>query len=379
MLYEMKKAVQAFHRPGIDTSPWRMVRNAVPYYVPLRDDVPSPLTIYWSINSVCNLRCKMCDVGMFNEEGMFFKNLRIDRKLHEVDIEVFKRVVDEVKDDKPFMSFSSTEPLMYKPLAEAVAYCTANGLRTGVTTGGYTLPKQAERLAEAGLTRLAVSLDGPPDIHNHIRGRPDSFEHSYQGILAYAEACKRLGRKSEIYVNCTITNMNHHKLEEFYESIKDLPIDNITFTYMWFIDADTAVEQNKLYGDKYPVTESCYSEWIDPNAVDIDVLYDQMGRLKDKKNVHFSPFMTKNELEIYFHQRNKFVNKEARCLASWFFMQVLADGSVTVFTRCHTVPVGNINTQSIAEVWNGPKMKNWRSFIKSVGTMPMCKRCDLAS
>jgi len=379
MLYEMKKAVQAFHRPGIDTSPWKMVRNAVPYYVPLRQDIPAPLTIYWSINSVCNLRCKMCDVGMFNEEGMFFKNLRIDRKLHEIDLDVFKRVVDEVRDDKPFMSFSSTEPLMYKPLAAAVAYCTESGLKSGVTTGAYTLAKQAQSLADAGLSRLAVSMDGPPDIHNHIRGKPDSFERSYEGILAYADACHRAGRKPEIYVNCTITNMNHDRLVDFYESIKDLPIDNLTFTYMWFIDPQTAAEQNKLYGDQYPVSESCYSEWIDPDAVDVDVLFDQMNQLRDKKNVNFSPFMTRDELKIYFHDRNKFVNNDARCLASWFFMQVLADGNVTVFTRCHTVPVGNINDQSVAEVWNGEKMKTWRGFIKQAGKMPMCKRCDLAS
>ena len=36
----------------------------------------------------------MCDVGMFNEEGMFFKNLRIDRKLHEIDLDVFSVLAD---------------------------------------------------------------------------------------------------------------------------------------------------------------------------------------------------------------------------------------------------------------------------------------------
>jgi len=378
MLYEIKKAVQALQRPGIDTSPMRMLRNAAPYYVPFRQSVPAPLTIYWSINSVCNLRCKMCDVGMFNEEGMFYKNLRIDRKLHEIDLDVFKRVVDEVRDDKPFMAINSTEPLMYKPLADAIEYCTRNGLKTGVTTGAYTLPKQAQKLAEAGLSRLSVSMDGPPDVHNHIRGRADSFEHSYEGIIAFAEACRRLGRKPEIYLNCTITNMNHDRLVDFYESIKDLPVDTINFTYMWFIDPETAAEQNELYGDRYAVSESCYSEWIDPNAVDVDKLYDQMQQLRGKENVHFSPFFSREELKVYFHDRGRFVNEAGRCLASWFFLQVLADGGVIVYTRCHSVPVGNINEQSVADIWNGEKMKNWRGFIKQVGKMPMCKRCDLA-
>ena len=99
-----------------------MARNAAPYYLPGDLKVAAPLTLYWSINSVCNLRCKMCDVGMSNEEGMFYKNLRIDRKLHEIDLDVFKKVIDEVRNDKPFIAINSTEPLMYKPLPLAIEH-----------------------------------------------------------------------------------------------------------------------------------------------------------------------------------------------------------------------------------------------------------------
>lgn len=377
MLYEVKKAVQALRRPGIDTTPWKMVRNAAPYYLPGDLNVPAPLTIYWSINSVCNLRCKMCDVGMMNEEGMFFKNLRIDRKLHEIDLDVFKRVIDEVQADRPFIAINSTEPLMYRPLALAVEHCTRRGLKTGVTTGAYTLQKQADALAEAGLSRLSVSMDGPPDVHNHIRGRKDSFEQAFAGIEAFDRACKRLGRKAEIYINCTITNLNHDRLVDFYESIKMLPVDAINFHYMWFIDPVTAEEHNQIYGDRFGVSASCYSEWIDPRTVDIDILSDQIETLKRQPRVHFAPAFTRDELKTYFHAPNEFVQQDSRCLASWFFLQILADGNVIVYTRCHSKPMGNVNHQSIAEIWNGPAVKTWRTFIQAAGKMPMCKRCDL--
>jgi MoaA/NifB/PqqE/SkfB family radical SAM enzyme len=378
MLFEVKKAVEALNRPGIETTPWRMARNAAPYYLPGNLKVSAPLTIYWSINSVCNLRCKMCDVGMFNEEGMFFKNLRIDRKLHEIDLDVFTRVIDEVARDKPFIAINSTEPLLYKPLPQAVAHCTRRELRTAVTTGAYTLPKHADALAEAGLSRLNVSMDGPRDVHDHIRGRNDSFDHAYAGIEAFAAACRRRGHRAEIYVNCTITNLNHDRLVEFYEAVAPLPLTNINFNYMWFIDPATAEEHNSRYGERYDVTASCYSEWIDPLAVDVDVLADQIAQLKDRPRVHFAPLFTRQELKTYFHRPNEFVNPAGRCLATWFFLQILADGSVIVYTRCHSKPMGNINTQSIADIWNGPQVRAWRGFIQHVGKMPMCKRCDLA-
>src|SRR3972149_2983200 len=72
-----------------------------------------------------------------------------------------------------------------------------------------------------------------------------------------------------------------------------LPLTSINFTYMWFIDPATAQEHNKEYGDRYGVTESCYSEWIDPFAVDIDVLADQIAQLKDWPRGYFSPLLTR--------------------------------------------------------------------------------------
>src|SRR3989304_7826523 len=144
MYFEIRKAIDALHRPGMRTNLYRMARRGILYYLPGSLPVPSPLTIYWSVNSVCNLHCKMCDVGTLNEEGTFYKNLRIDRKLHEIDLNVFRRVVDEVAIQQPFMVFNSTEPLLYKPLGEAIAYCKAQGIEAAVTTGAYNLTKRAE-------------------------------------------------------------------------------------------------------------------------------------------------------------------------------------------------------------------------------------------
>ena len=377
MIYEIKKAFEALLHPGINTNIFKIIRNAIPYYISPYLDVPSPLTIYWSINSVCNLRCKMCDVGMGNENGTFYKNLRIDKKLHEIDIKIFKSVIDEVVDDKPFIAINSTEPLLYKHIIEAIQYCTDKGLKTALTTGGYNLPKMAENLAKAGLKRLIVSIDGPSYVHNEIRGRKDSFERSIEGIRKFYEASQKLGLKNEIYVNYVISNLNYQYLTEFAESVKDLPITSLNYTYLWFISDEIAEEQNKQFGDCYPVTPSCFNEYINPYDVDIDVLYKQIEQLKNKKNIHFLPYFSKKQLYKYYKQPNEFLVKNSRCFASWFIVQILANGNVIPYSRCHNRSLGNINEQSFKEIWNGKKMKEWREFIKRYKKMPMCKRCDL--
>ncbi len=307
-----------------------------------------------------------------------FKNLRIDQSKHDVPIEVFKQVVDDVADDKPFIAFNSTEPLIYKPIVEAVDYCTKKGLKTAITTGGYMLPVLAEKLAEAGLTRLNISIDGHAAVHNMIRGRKDSYKRSVDGIQNYHDACKKLGRKSEIILNCTISNLNFKELIKFYNEIEKYPFSFLNFTYLWFISGKTAEEHNFEYGDRFRVTESCYSDFINPRAVDVDQLWDQFQELRDKPRVRFLPDFSKEKLFQFYQKPEEFVAKDSRCMASWFFVQILANGNVIPYSRCHNESLGNIKEQRFSEIWNGVKMKEWRRFIKEKKRMPMCKRCDLA-
>src|SRR6185369_10944259 len=118
----LKKAMEARSHPGIrgGSSLLGLARQGLPYITSPAGNARPPITIYWNVNSVCNLHCKMCDVGTFNEESNFYKNLRIDRKLHEITLERFSSVIDEVATYKPTIAINGTEPMMYKPLGKAL-------------------------------------------------------------------------------------------------------------------------------------------------------------------------------------------------------------------------------------------------------------------
>lgn len=380
MLFKIRKAIDGLNHPGINTNLQSLVKNSIPYFLSTEMNVPNPLTIYWSINSVCNLRCKMCDVGTFNETGIFFKTLRIDRKLHEITLDKFKSVVDEFKlfKNKPNFAINSTEPLMYPNISEAIDYCSKNNITTSITTGGYFLPKHAKNLANARLTQLNISIDGPKDVHNKIRGRNDLFDNIIDGLKIYDEECKKINHKRKIFLNYTTTNLNYHCIEDFVKFFSNYSIDQIGISFMWFLSPDIVEKHNQIYNDDYPVSVSCYDDHVNPNKADIDILYDQIQKVKKYKNVKILGPDTKMDLKKFFHNPNELMQKNANCMASWFFTQVLADGNVIVHTRCHTKSLGNINEEKILDIWNGNKMKKWRKFIKNKKLMPMCARCDLS-
>src|SRR5579885_1538646 len=101
----LKKARSANKHPGVPegTNFWSLAKRALPYFLRPDGRAAYPLTVYLSINSVCNLKCKMCDVGTQNEEANFYKNLRLDGNRDQLSLEEFKGLVDQVKHFKPMI------------------------------------------------------------------------------------------------------------------------------------------------------------------------------------------------------------------------------------------------------------------------------------
>ena len=144
-----------------------------------------PKWLVLGVNNACNLHCKMCDVGVNNTQSNFFENLMGSKPLH-MPLELFKLIVDQAVKyfPKVKLGYAFTEPLIYNELEASLRYVAQTGLFTALTTNGLGLKKWATVLDEAHLHELNLSLDGPADVHNFIRGNEHSFAKAVEGIEA---------------------------------------------------------------------------------------------------------------------------------------------------------------------------------------------------
>jgi MoaA/NifB/PqqE/SkfB family radical SAM enzyme len=86
------------------------------------------------------------------------------------------------------VSVSGGEPLMYGGLDEVLCHAKSLGMKTTVTTNGYfTRNQRLDRMRNL-VDVLAISLDGPPEIHNRIRGSARAFERLAAGLEQVREA-----------------------------------------------------------------------------------------------------------------------------------------------------------------------------------------------
>ena len=101
------------------------------------------------------------------------------------------------------------EAYLRTDLYEIIGYLASRGLRVGVQTGGRALTtERARKLAEAGLTGLGVSVDGPPAVHDLLRGNAGSHEAALRALDA--------GREAGLIVssNTQVNRLNFRQLRE---------------------------------------------------------------------------------------------------------------------------------------------------------------------
>jgi len=338
---------------------------------------PNPSTIFIAINNKCNFFCRMCDVGRANRDrqrpgetdSTFSRNLMTQDQL---DLEVWKRLVDSVTHFKPLIAITSTEPLLYEQLLDLIDHCHSKGLRVQVTTNGFLLEKFVDPFLEKRLDVLAVSIDGPPKVHNRIRGVGGAFEKALGGVNQIMS--QRKGTTPRVEINYTICDLNFDKL---VETLGFVNCDRLAFSHLNFVTEEMADAHNTRC--RYRVTPSGLSE-IRLEAIDLDVLWDQIQEVKKAKTafqVTFAPELSREELDTFYRRPLQFLRNHSECHAIWTIGQVLADGSLTGSTRCFdTARLGNVKDHPFGTLWNGPIFRDFRKYLqKSGGAYPACARC----
>jgi len=159
--------------------------------------------IAWELTRACNLACRHCRAAAINTPPP--GELTTD--------ECLKLVDDIASFSKPVIILTGGEPLLRPDLYEIARHVTDSGLRAVCAPNGTLLDDQAaERLVDAGIQRISISIDGRDAVsHDELRAVPGAFEGALRGI----EAARRAGLPFQL--NTTVTTNNAHELPEIFD------------------------------------------------------------------------------------------------------------------------------------------------------------------
>lgn len=239
-----------------------------------------------------------------------------------MDEALFRRIIDEISGRSELVYLYGTgESLIHPGLCDYIRYARSKGLTTCLSTNGQLMDEAASRaLLASGLDFLIVALDGGVrETYESIR-----VKGSFPRLVDNIRDLLRLKRETRSPVHLTLQMIymprNRHEIGSF------------------------------------------------------------TGLFSESERVQVDSFRFKPLYETYALQKLP-VRHTRPCFWLWNMLSVHWNGHVSLccMDGDAAYDLGDLNTQSVAEVWNGPGLAAIRASHSRVeyDGMPLCATCDM--
>lgn len=328
------------------------------------------------ITNACNLRCKMC--AQWGERGYNFgRPTSVIRET--VPIEVYRRMVDEVAPLKPFVYIWGGEPFLYPDLMELVYDMEQRDMVVAVVTNGTRMGPHVDRMVEDGWDCLMVSLDGPREVHDEIRGQQGCFDTLAEHLQALREARERRGCvKPYVLVLSTISQDNAAILDRNFEAAEVLGVDGLIMYYSWFTTEEIGERHTEIVQKRLGCTPTAWRGYLLPfEGIDVTGLQRAVRRIQDRKWTF--PYVFLPELEIhqipeYYRYPGRFFGY-SKCVSPWMVTELMPNGDVATCRDYPDFVTGNIKDAPLLEIFNNERYQAFRGALREEGFFPICARC----
>lgn len=308
----------------------------------------------------CNLDCKMCsyknEIKHAKIRGSDFEPLTKD--------EIINLLHEFPKHSNVF--FTGGEIFVKKGIMD-ILEVAAKLHRVSLATNGTLFTDEiAAKLVGWGVKSIGLSLDGPRDIHNKIRGDSESYDKLISAIKAINRYKKKLGAQIPwLTINGVILKENLAGLHKNLEVAASLNINACTFQVI-----DYSLNRSGWRLSNEINTAEKIIQQVEP--IDREILMSELERLvamgkKLNMPVSFAPPLTLGEVVDYYN--NKFNANNWHCLEPWSTMRISPYGDVF---PCLNFKIGNVREQKPAVLWNSP---NYRKFRRQLGRLTLFDSC----
>jgi len=172
----------------------------------------SPMLVFYEMTRACDLVCRHCRACA-----------QPRRDPRELDTNASKQLIGQLAQfpDPPMLILTGGDPFKRTDIYELIDHAISHGLDVSITPSATPLvtPDAIERLRDAGISRMAISIDGADaGTHDLNRGVAGSFDLSLK-ILQHAHRCG-LGTQ----INTTLTPGNVDQIGEMAGLFDELKI-----------------------------------------------------------------------------------------------------------------------------------------------------------
>ena len=187
--------------------------------------------VVWNVTRRCNLSCVHCYAHSADQH--YENELTTDEGLALLD--------DLAAFGVPVVLFSGGEPLLRPDLPTLIAHARTLGMRTVISTNGTLIDKAAaERLAQAGLSYVGISLDGMRTTNDKFRGRSGAFD----AAVAAIRHCRQAGVK--VGLRFTLNRRNVTEVPDIFDLLIAEDIPRVCFYHLVYAGRGNKIMRDDL-------------------------------------------------------------------------------------------------------------------------------------
>jgi len=323
-----------------------------------------PCIAHLTLTNRCNLRCSMCNMwAMTPKEDLseeVLHNLRTSRLWPGI------RILD-LTGGEPFLADvpAIVKILLTKNIQSI--YLTTNG------TLSLRVLEQAEKILQIGggfHLFIGVSLDGPEEIHDRLRG----VEGTYRRVIESLEGLARLAGENsrlQISIKYTIMPENWQYISETFDLAQSMGFGFTAKPYLF-----SGILGNT--GDVQFTSEQIRSIETQINEIDRAI-----------KEQHFRPFQVWRSIarhadrifhrELIHYLQRYYLQGDTRglyrCDSSFMSVMIHCDGKIYSCPKLMK-PMGDLKHHTLEAVWESEQAWAVRKYIQS-GACACFSQCDM--
>jgi MoaA/NifB/PqqE/SkfB family radical SAM enzyme len=335
------------------------------YYSSVR---PSSAMLFMTYR--CTSHCKMCTIW---KRGI---NIDISKELT---LDDWKKCIDTLVSRKiEVVEIFGGDSLLRKdvtlPLIEYIVKKNKKIIVDLPTNCNLIDKDTAEALVRNGTERIYISLDGPIDAHDNIRGTSGTYNRVLNAIQYLVEAKKKQGKKKPyLIINCTISSLNVENFEQIIPFAKKIGVDSVELEYVGeFKEED--IQNTNIDGLK---PTPFYINPDSSNLLSKEQAIFLKKKMKSVKALAKELDMIVITFNIDVLTIDNLVNgtiPNKKCYFSRYTVAIDPFGYVMGCFHFNNYILGNIMKEPFSSIWNNKKHK---VFLKSQknGEIKLCRHC----
>lgn len=151
-------------------------------------------------------------------------DIHLRKSKQTLDFEVFKKTINILKGTVAYFPIGGGEPLMVPNIIEYLEYAKKNIPYVHMNSNGALITeKLAKEFERIKLDEIAMSLDGPPEVHNKFRGNPNAYNNLMNAIKTLREHAPGV----KIIINTLFAHWNYRYIPELVDLTERLGVSHL--------------------------------------------------------------------------------------------------------------------------------------------------------